>query len=615
MKKIIFILSLITMIYCQNIIPTQSSILNYTQIFFKWPQISHSLFYQIKIYNNEDIDIMYSNKNSIILDNFNWDRSYFWEVCGYDEFENMIDCSNLFSFAISELPHNYPDSINILENDSLQYKVGITMLDYESLGFSVALNQAGSPVWFANPDNFNHSKIWAPELLSNGNILGFAPGKGYEFDLNSNIVFETPDNFPMHHWIHKTKQDSYFFINAETQYKNCPIECSDDMPSIIPWQGDRFIEVDKDGNLLWEWSSFDYINENEYDPIWVEAYISSWNFGGSPSFDWTHSNAIVYDDIDDIVYVSIRNLSRIIAIDYSSKEILWNLGNSNFMNEIFFEEDFDFSHQHSSQMTLNNNLIFFDNGRNHNPELSRCVEIEFNQSNIPELKWDFILPDSMLTLSRGECDRLSNNNTLITAGRTGNIIEVNNQNEIIWHLNVKNNNLPVPMYRSQRIDNLFPNIYSFKINNLFGSYGNYNILDISDNINFMIYNEGWSEQNFTYQLINNSNTILYENEVYIDAYNQASVIINLNNPLLNNYTLKVFNSENGELQNFQIIEFGTDFILGDTNNDLLVNILDLTNIINMILFDESYNYQCDISFDGGINISDIIYLINIILNN
>ena len=387
------------------------------------------------------------------------------------------------------------------------------------------------------------------------------------------------------------------------------------MPSIIPWQGDRFIEVDKDGNLLWEWSSFDYINENEYDPIWVEAYISSWNFGGSPSFDWTHSNSIVYDDINDIVYVSIRNLSRIIAIDYSTKEILWNLGNPNFMNEIFFEEDFAFSHQHSAQKTLNNNLIFFDNGRNHIPELSRCVEIEFNSNNIPEISWDYMLPDSMLTLSRGECDRLSNSNTLITAGRTGNIIEVNSQNEIIWHLNVRNNDLPVAMYRSQRIDNLFPNIYSFKINNLFGSYGNYNILDNSDNINFMIYNEGWSEQNFTYQLINDSNAILYENEVYIDAYDQTSLIIDLNNPLLDNYTLKIFNLEDGELQNSQIMEFGTDFILGDTNNDLLVNILDLTNIINMILFDELYNYKADISFDGGINISDIIYLINIILIN
>ena len=248
------------------------------------------------------------------------------------------------------------------------------------------------------------------------------------------------------------------------------------------------------------------------------------------------------------------------------------------------------------------------------PELSRCVEIEFI-NNTPEISWDYMLPDTMLTLSRGECDRLSNSNTLITAGRTGNILEINSQNEIIWHLNAKNNNLPVPMYRSQRIDNLFPNSYSFIIDNLFGSYGAYHISDNSENINFMIYNQGWSEQNFTYQLINDSNLILYENEVYIDAYNQENIIINLNSPLLNNYTLKVFNSENDIMQNFQIIEFGTDFILGDTNDDLLVNILDLTNIINIILYDESYNYQSDIRFDGGINISDIIYLINIILNN
>jgi hypothetical protein len=614
MKKIIFILSLVTIMYSQNIIPNQFSILNHTQIFFKWPQISHSVSYQIKIYNNEDTYISYSNKNSVILDNFNWDRLYFWEVCGFDEFENMIDCSEQFTFTISPLPNNYPDTINILANDSLQYKLGITVVDYENLGFSVALNQLGAPVWFANPNNFDNTKIWASEFLSNGNILGFSPGKGYEFDLNSNIIFETPDNFPMHHWIHKTKNDSYFFINAETQFKNCPIECSDDMPSIIPWQGDKFIEIDKDGNILWEWSSFDYIDENEYDPIWVEAYVSSWNFGGSPSFDWTHSNSIFYDDIDDIVYVSIRNLSRIIAIDYSSKEILWNLGNSNFMNEIFFEDDFDFSHQHSVQKTLNNSLIFFDNGRNHIPELSRCVEIEFI-NNTPEISWDYMLPDTMLTLSRGECDRLSNSNTLITAGRTGNILEINSQNEIIWHLNAKNNNLPVPMYRSQRIDNLFPNSYSFIIDNLFGSYGAYHISDNSENINFMIYNQGWSEQKFTYQLINDSNLILYENEVYIDAYDQENIIINLNSPLLNDYTLKVFNSENDIIQNFQIIEFGTDFVLGDTNDDLLVNILDLTNIINVILFDELYNYKFDIRFDGGINISDIIYLINIILNN
>ena len=38
----------------------------------------------------------------------------------------------------------------------------------------------------------------------------------------------------------------------------------------------------------------------------------------------------------ELVYISLRNLSRITAIDYNSKEIIWNLGNPDFMEEIFF---------------------------------------------------------------------------------------------------------------------------------------------------------------------------------------------------------------------------------------------------------------------------------------
>jgi hypothetical protein len=76
-----------------------------------------------------------------------------------------------------------------------------------------------------------------------------------------------------------------------------------------------------------------------------------WDFGGNPDFDWTHSNSVYFDEEEGIVYVSIRNLSRIIAIDYNTKEILWNIGNPNFMEEVFFDNDFGFSHQHSAQIT------------------------------------------------------------------------------------------------------------------------------------------------------------------------------------------------------------------------------------------------------------------------
>ena len=96
----------------------------------------------------------------------------------------------------------------------------------------------------------------------------------------------------------------------------------------------------------------------------------------------------------------------------------------------------------------------------------------------------------MHTLSRGECDRLANDNTLISAGRTGNIIEVNNDNEIVWHLNAKNNGLAISIYRSERIENLHPNIFSYEILNLSGEYGNYFIdyfLNMSRKICFAIF--------------------------------------------------------------------------------------------------------------------------------
>ena len=76
----------------------------------------------------------------------------------------------------------------------------------------------------------------------------------------------------------------------------------------------------------------------------------------------------------------------------------------------------------------------------------------------------------LFTGSRGECKRLQNGNTLINVGRTGNLLEVGSNNDLIWHLSMKNDNSEVASFRSSRIDNLYPLAYSFTINDLQGSY-------------------------------------------------------------------------------------------------------------------------------------------------
>ena len=610
LSKIFLLIQIINFVIAQNFIPANGISLNQTQVFFKWPQISKANSYEIFINNNQFI--IESELNSIIIDDFNWGESYSWYVCGVNQYNEIIRCFDENYFTINSLHEDYPSNVTVLEIDENQYQDGITLLDYESLNFSAAIDKFGNPVWFSNNDNFSLNRILATQFLDNGNIVGFAPGIGYEFNLNSDIVFETSNEFDIHHSIHKTNRDTYFFIDAEIQAHPCPEECDPEYPDIISWLGDRFIEVDSSGNIIWEWSTFDFLSLDEYNPKWVDIWMAQWDFGGNPTFDWTHSNSVYYDEELDIVFISIRNLSRVTAIDYNTKQILWNMGVPDFMETVYFDDSFDFSHQHSVQVTNDKNIIFFDNGRDKIPELSRCVEISYNENLEAELIWEHILPAEMLTLSRGECDRLNNTNTLISAGRTGNVIEVNSNNETVWHLNVKENNvIPVTIYRSERIENLYPNVFSFKIYDLFGSYDDgYQIELNSDNINVDIYNQGWISQSFVYELLDENQNILSIDEIYINSLSSVNINVNIDTSF-QNYILKIYPSN--DIDSYQLLSFNNNFLLGDVNDDLQINIQDIILVINLILEDGDYREIADINQDNGISILDVILLINLII--
>ena len=56
------------------------------------------------------------------------------------------------------------------------------------------------------------------------------------------------------------------------------------------------------------------------------------------------------------------------------------------------------------------------------------------------------------------------------------------------------------------------------------------------------------------------------------------------------------------------------YLLGDYNSDGIINVIDVTQVINLILNADSYDIRVDMNSDGIINISDIIVIVNIILN-
>ena len=62
------------------------------------------------------------------------------------------------------------------------------------------------------------------------------------------------------------------------------------------------------------------------------------------------------------------------------------------------------------------------------------------------------------------------------------------------------------------------------------------------------------------------------------------------------------------------ITLENQYPLGDINGDYNVNVTDVVVLINYILNNESYPTG-DISQDGNVNVTDVVLLINMILNS
>lgn len=184
-------------------------------------------------------------------------------------------------------------------------------------------------------------------------------------------------------------------------------------------KNDVIIEVDESGSIIWRWDSLDHLDPSkDRDPQASE-------FGGDPSNDWLHTNAIdLFPDGD--LLVSLRNLNRIVRIDYPSGEIVWSWGEGIL------------GHQHAPEILENGNILLFDNGIHQtrdrycakSPCASRVLEID---PETGEIVWRFE-PDTFFSAAFGDADRLPNGNTLITIGVPAQVWEVTPDGDLVWRL-------------------------------------------------------------------------------------------------------------------------------------------------------------------------------------
>ncbi len=184
--------------------------------------------------------------------------------------------------------------------------------------------------------------------------------------------------------------------------------------------GDKVIEVAPDGSTTEITSAFDLFDVDLADV--------------SPTGEWSHANAIVYDEEEDAVYVSFRTLNQIVGVRRSTGAVIRRIGGEG--SDVTTGEGSSdlFENQHQFQL-LDDGIVIFDNG-SQEQLCSRGVEYRWNGDGTgAEVAWSYQMAPCSYTVILGDITRLRSGDTMVTWSAQGQIDRVTPEGDSVWRLN------------------------------------------------------------------------------------------------------------------------------------------------------------------------------------
>tara|TARA_B100000674_G_scaffold113044_1_gene84367 strand:+ start:8648 stop:10573 length:1926 start_codon:yes stop_codon:yes gene_type:complete len=637
--KILFLV-LFTFVKSEMILPEDNEFLKTIHVWFEWDQEPDASQYNLQISSDEffeniikDINIvkpLHIEKNSL-----DWNSTFYWRVRSIyidGSFSNWINQS---SFTIRS---NEVQNFDISINDINSIQDGLIIFGQFSPNLMVGvIDKYGNELWnTGNPDEDHQLGTLLNYVSDSGQLFGKSSTSGIQFNFNHDIIWQSPPNTPIDlHEVQKLPNGN--FISFVPIFEPGPIAQGDWTDSFqnlgyqadgetieFPWLGQRIVEWDKNtGQELWSWNAFDHIDMSQYDKqaeLWWDAYISG-------RFDWLHSNAFFFDEVESAIYISIRHLNQITKISYPSGEIIYSIGLSDeyetgSSNNIC--NDLRFSWQHHVQLLDDGDLLFFDNGNLSNDLLddeyrtTRIRKIQVNNDLTCSTSWQFDLPQNLYGHGTGSVQLLDNDNYLIyTQGgfEDCSILEVNQDKEIIWLAEASDPTSSI--YRAYKIPSMYPDAYTLTVNGLTQDFTG-NVVELfGSNLEFNLTNHSGYDNKYIYSFRNPNNDWFedVDGEIILGPY-ESQIISFISDQIDTDTEIRIeIYPENHEYAQKQLVLdlVSTISLIGDINNDGRLTVEDIILIVNMVLDLSINENDADLNGDGGINIIDISLLLNLIL--
>ena len=243
-------------------------------------------------------------------------------------------------------------------------------------------DMSGKPVWFfPSVEGRSQSTFSVRDLHTSdaGTITAIVNGRIYELSFNGNILWRGPDNnqasldtltpdHGYHHEFIRTAGGHYMAMSFEEPWWLLPKAPDSNafaqFPTKLKRSGDsifqkmffaNIIEYDQSGNIVWKWSSGDYLRHSDLrDRMFPNGMYNINNI---------HGNAFYFDEAGKTLLISFRDINRIIQISYPDGKVLHTYGES------FSADDANnrrllngaFCGQHSCRLASDGDLYLFNN--------------------------------------------------------------------------------------------------------------------------------------------------------------------------------------------------------------------------------------------------------------
>ena len=239
-KFLISILILFSLSFSDVLYPENNSTLNTTHILFEWEQVPDAVSYRITwIYgNNPDIILGEDDTESLIYINteiFDWNTPYVWHV------QPIFSDGSTGSYITNSEGTSHLNYFDIGSSRSTASSTGIydgndiTIFGSFLDNYSAAIDKNGNEIWNTSSNNLVfYNTDYYGQLFGaqyNNNLEHNLPV--LEFDINSNIIWEEPNEYFSHHEMIQLPNGNYMSIVEEIRQGPIPNDLPNNLSLLL----------------------------------------------------------------------------------------------------------------------------------------------------------------------------------------------------------------------------------------------------------------------------------------------------------------------------------------------------------------------------------------------